>query len=285
MPNKLSVLDSVSGTAGGVESIRSILGKNEYLEILDWLTPIDYGSEQSDNLRRRQAGTGQWLLDSAQYQTWLKTKKKALFCPGIPGAGKTILTSIVVDDLNQRFFKNTSIGIAYIYCDFRKQSEQTADDLLASLLRQLAGSQPFLPACVNDLHDRHKWQRTRPLLDELSEVLQSVVGIYSRVFIVVDALDECQVSDGSRSKFLSEIFSLQIRGANIFATSRPIPEITENFEGNLTLQIHAREEDVRRYLDGQMFRLPRFVTDNVELQEEIKTEIINSVDGMCVRPF
>jgi hypothetical protein len=37
-------------------------------EILDWLSEDDYGAQQSDLLRRRQAGTGQWLVDSTEYQ-------------------------------------------------------------------------------------------------------------------------------------------------------------------------------------------------------------------------
>lgn len=63
------------------------------------------------------------------------------------------------------------------------------------------------------------------------------------------------------------------------------PRDNRKNEGSLTLQDHAREEDVRRYLDGQIFRPPRFVTGNLDLQEEIKAGIIKSVDGMCVRPF
>jgi hypothetical protein len=78
--------------------------------ILDWLTPIDYAPQQSDFLSRREVGTGQWLLDSAEFQDWLgtekKTAKKTLFCPGIPGAGKTILTAVVIDDLMTRFANN-----------------------------------------------------------------------------------------------------------------------------------------------------------------------------------
>jgi hypothetical protein len=110
--------------------------------------------------------------------------------------------------------------------------------------------------------------------------------MYSRVFIVVDALDECQVSDGCRSRFLSEIFSLQAKcGINIFATSRFIPEITEKFNGSTSLEIRASNEDVRKYLDGHIFRLPGFVVRNPELQDEIKTEIVRLVDGMYVVSF
>src|SRR5947209_4514453 len=115
--------------------MRSKLDRKEDIEILNWLTDIDYGPQQTDYIRRRQAETGQWLLDSAEYQAWLKTSKQTLFCPGIPGAGKTILTSIVIDDLSTRFLADQNVGIAYLYCNFRRRDEQGAEDLLANLLK------------------------------------------------------------------------------------------------------------------------------------------------------
>ncbi len=63
-------------------------------------------------------------------------------------------------------------------------------------------------------------------------------------------------------------------------TSRFIPEIVKNFEGSISLEIRASDEDVRRYLEGHMSRLPSFVLRGLDLQEEIKTEIIKAVDGM-----
>jgi hypothetical protein len=57
------------------------------------------------------------------------------------------------------------------------------------------------------------------------------------------------------------------------------------FEGNIILEIRASEEDVRRYLDDYMFRLPGFVVRSLELQEEIKTNIVKAVDGMYVVYF
>jgi hypothetical protein len=120
--------------------------------MLNWLIPIDYKPYHNDFIGRRQAGTGQWLLDSAEFQTWLNIDKQRLFCPGIPGAGKTILASIVVNDLDTRFSDDSTIGIAYIYCNFRRQDEQKIDDLLASLLKQLAESQPSLPAVFTTIY-------------------------------------------------------------------------------------------------------------------------------------
>jgi hypothetical protein len=113
-----------------------------------------------------------------------------------------------------------------------------------------------------------------------------VAGAYSRVFIIIDALDECQISDGCRQRFLSGLVSLQGKcGANLFATSRPISSIEKEFKGNPVLEIRASEDDVRRYLNGHMFRLPGFVVRSPELQEEIKTDIVKAVDGMYVVYF
>jgi len=269
--------------------VKEILSRQldqEQQAIFDWITPIDYALQQNDHIRRQQPGTGQWLLDSAEYQTWLKTSKQTLFCPGIPGAGKTILTSIVVDDLCKRFYDCPTVGIAYVYYDFRRQDEQKADDILANLLKQLAQDQSSLSGTVRDLYDRHKDKRTRPLVDEISKALYSITTLYSRVFIVVDALDECRESDGCRTKFLSEIFKLQANcGASILATSRFLPEITDNFKEATTLEIRASNDDVQIYLDGHMFRLPGFVRRRLELQDEIKTAILKAVDGMYVATY
>jgi NACHT domain len=260
--------------------------REEQQIILDWLTPIDYAPQQNDLIGRRQTGTGQWLLDSAEFQTWLGTDRQVLFCPGIPGAGKTILTAIVIDDLNTRFQNNPSVGIAYLYCNFRRRHEQKAEDLLASLLKQLAQDPSSIPNSAKTLYKRHKAKRTRPSFDEISTTLQSVAAMYSRVLIIVDALDECQVAGGCRTRFLTEIFDLQAKcGANLIATSRFIPEITNIFKGSMSLEIRASEEDVQRYLDGQMSRLPRFVAQSPELQEEIKIEICKAVGGMYAASF
>jgi hypothetical protein len=180
-----------------------------------------------------------------------------------------------------RFQSGADIGIAYLYCNFRRQDEQKADDLLASLLKQLSQERTSLPDSVKALYEKHKDKRTPLSFDEISKTFQSVAATYSRVFIVIDALDECQAFDGCRTRLLTEISTIQAKfGANVFATSRFIPEITEKFEGSISLEIRASEEDVRRYLDGHMFRLPGFVSRNPELQEEIKTGIVLLVQGM-----
>jgi hypothetical protein len=189
-----------------------------------------------------------------------------------------------VDDLEKKFHSESTTAVVYAYCNYNRQSEQTLEGLLSSLLKQLAQSQPSLPHSLKELYDRHKVKRTRPSLDEISKALELVTTRNPRVFIIVDALDECQDLDGCRTKFLSAIFNLQKKvGANVFATSRLIPEITDQFQRTLSIEIRATEGDIRRYLRGHKSKLPRFVANQPHLQDEITTSITKAVDGMYVR--
>lgn len=273
--------DKVIGLVEGQNQLKKGQEQQYHREVLDWLTPTDYATQQSDFISRRQKGTGQWFLESQEYQNWVTTKSEALFCPGIPGAGKTMLASIVVEHLCDTFHIGESVGICYIYCNYQRTDEQKLNDLMASLLKQLTYGQSSPHSITRHLYDQHRARRTRPSVDKLRETLHSVAMEYSRVFVVVDALDECQTLDGCRSEFICELLSLQTTAsANIFATSRFIPEITEKFENSVQKEIRACDSDIGAYLDGNLSHLSGFVTRDSDLQMKIKQEIINSADGM-----
>jgi Cdc6-like AAA superfamily ATPase len=284
-----------------VKEIRSHQHDQEHQVILDWLTPIDYASQQHDYINRRQPGTGQWLFMSEEFRVWLKASKQTLFCRGYPGAGKTFLTSIVIDHLQtaslqidsslKSSIQDEKIGLAFVYCDFMKRDQQKPVDILASLIRQLIRDQPSVPQVVKDLYEKYKKiSASSPSNHDIrhfSEALQHVIsGNYTRVFIVIDALDECQ----DTQTLLTEIFRVQgATEANIFATSRPKKEdIEKAFEGSLSLDISARDEDVKRYIDGRMSELKVLKEENMDLSEESKAElkaevrdkVSEAVDGM-----
>ncbi|KAI7972793.1 hypothetical protein EIK77_003939 [Talaromyces pinophilus] len=211
----------------------------------------------------------------------------------MPGAGKTVLSSLVVETLKTRFhkdeeskvFSQDEVGIAYHYFDFQRQDEQGADILLRSLLKQLLQRRPSLLSVVKPLYDEHRDKPSRPSLHEISKILQSVVVRYSKVYIIVDALDECQAKTGnSLQETMSVLFRLQKEtDANLFATSRFIPEITERFKESFNVEIRADEQDVRRYLDERALEsLPPFVAEDRKLLDDIKTKIVKAVDGMYV---
>ena len=148
--------------------------------------------------------------------------------------------------------------------------------MLISLLKQLAESQPSSLESIKDLYSRHKTKRTRPSLEEISKILHSVVANYSRVFIVVDSLDEYKASNGCWTRFLSTISSLQ---ANIFATSWINSDIAKMFDKAAPLEIRARDEDVEVYLDKKM-KLRQSDILNDATSDMIKREVVDTIDGI-----
>ncbi|KAJ6135142.1 hypothetical protein N7512_000302 [Penicillium capsulatum] len=270
-------------TRQGVDQLNRRQNDKERVRVLDWLSKVDYALQQSDFMGRRQPGTGEWLLNSDEYAQWHQSPGQALFCPGMPGAGKTICTAIVINDLNNRFNGQKDVGIAYIYCNFRRREDQRLEDLLLNLLKQLSQTRDSLPADVKALFAVHQEKRTRPLFEEILRTLHLVSNMFRRVFLVVDALDECQADDGCQARLVSQLLKLQSEcGANVFATSR-FTEIVEIFRGAPSLEIRAVEEDVRKYLDGNLIRLPGFVRRNPDLQEEIRSTIVRLVRGMSAK--
>lgn len=189
----------------------------------------------------------------------------------------------MIDQLTNKFhhdLEHIDIGIAYIYFSYHQNYEK-ADDLLLSVLKQLAQIRLPLPTCITALYEQHKDKGSRPSLEAVSSALQSMLGTYARTFIVIDALDECADIKGCRSKFLAEILNLRTKSAvNIFATTRHNMEITKQFEGSTFLEVFARGEDVRKYLDDHINRLPNFVREDPKLKSEVEGTIIDSVQGM-----
>ncbi|KAK3945918.1 hypothetical protein QBC46DRAFT_403003 [Diplogelasinospora grovesii] len=246
--------------------------------ILDWISRADYAAQQADFISRRQPKTGRWFLDSARFKAWVETEKQTLFCQGIPGAGKTILASVAVDELTSRFEGDLETGVAYVYCNFRRHDEQSVGHLLASLVRQLVQRRPSLPGFVKSVYDSAKDKQRPPTIGDISKMLPAAAKTYSRTYIIIDALDECRMPDGSQ--LIKKLFDLQNEtGANILVTSRNFPSKEELQSGTL-LEIRAADEDVQQYLDGQMHRLRGFATRNLALQEEIKSKITEAIDGM-----
>ncbi|KAI1055328.1 hypothetical protein LB506_011510 [Fusarium annulatum] len=280
MARDLTSLDEVTATTRKVNTIMHHHQTQENKDILQWLTPANYSLLQSDNIGRRQPGTGQWFINSPEFCHWRDSPAQTLFCPGIPGAGKTILTSIVIDSLEALFSMDRTVGIAYVYCNFQRQNDQTAKELVASLLKQLLQGLPAMPESIKLLYERHRTKGSPPSLEDVSSNLLSTAKLFSRVFIVVDALDECHTTDGTRTKFLEEIFKLQLHSkANIFATSRPIPEVKDQFQTSIVLEIRATDEDVERFLRGHMSQMPGFFRRE-GLEELVIGEIVRFVQGM-----
>jgi hypothetical protein len=249
--------------------------------VLKWLSPLDFPAQQHDIISRRQESTGRWFLDSPEFEGWLQEAHQTLFCPGIPGAGKTMMAAIAIDHLCRT--AQADVGSAYLFCNYKSQVDQSVYGLLCALLKQVVQNRIDFAAPVTALYDQYSPRQNRPSLNEIFTALLNVCSSYSRVYVVVDALDECSDQTGTRNQLIERLRDLQMKtNVRLLFTSRIIPEITEKFRLDTTLEIQASEEDVEQFVAGQIPRLPSCIRRNDELTRTVQSKIVEAVGGMLV---
>ena len=246
---------------------------------LSWLSPIDGSKLYQEVLRTRHAGTGTWFINREEVQTWRNNKKQLLYCPGFPGAGKTVLSTVVIEWLTRSFSDEDNIAITYIFFDFRQQLN--VFDILAALLRQLrqgvAEKLGHYSRAIPSTEESVK-------LEWIQSEFEASVSGFMKTFIILDALDECSVTGGTMRQVLNFLFSLQQKAnVNILATSRFNEETASLFtktEAGVVLEIQASEDDIRAYIDHRAAYLSPFITKKRGLLTNIQDEIVKSSGGM-----
>ena len=186
----------------------------------------------------------------------------------------------MVDPL-KRTYTDAKVGIAFVYCSY-KDSEQTRENLMASLLRQFAQRLPSLPEEIRNKYKQCKVEKTRPLLADYLQLLHKVARMFSQAFLLVDALDECKEDDGARKRFLAALRELST-SFRIVVTSRWIPAIESEFSEALKLEIRADSKDVEEYVRSRIATAPRLMrhleADPI-LESMISRKIVENCHGM-----
>jgi hypothetical protein len=192
-----------------------------------------------------------------------------------------VRSSGVIEHLKDRA-DASDCGVAYVYFDYKERDNQTPILVLASLVKQLGYQIPHLPQKISTLYEEHVNKGKRPSLEELLIVLLSIFASFKRVFIVFDALDECN-QKGQRDKFLPLFHSLGEGGANLFITSRYYPEdIQVSFKNVPRIKIMASGEDIKSYILQKLEENPRVkrLAEKAKCEDRIISELNERANGM-----
>ncbi len=245
-----------------------------------WLSAEDYSVRQADLIGRCEEGTGQWFLKSSEYTSWVGGSTRTLLCPGIPGAGKTFMTAIVVNNLLATCSTQDDAGVAVLYCSYNMREEQTKEKLLAGLVRHILKYEHSLSERLRTLHMRCVMEMRRPTFSELSSVLHFVASTYSSVFIAIDALDECASTQWR--PLISEIRRLQDihLGVRLMATFRPQIDFDDQHLNGEQLEIRATDLDLERFIHSNVSLLSKHVEETPALKKDVVQSIIKAADGM-----
>ena len=156
--------------------------------------------------------------------------------------------------------------------------------LVSSLVQQVVRCCPSIPEPIRALYNQHQARNTRPTVAEYSIMLRDLVTIFPRTSFVIDALDECQEIDETRSKFTKLLLDLPAN-VHLLCTSRKLGDISDSFSSAPRLEIVGSNGDIELFLTGQISsnrRLQSFCETSPDLKRTILDKVISNAKGMYV---
>ena len=186
-------------------------------------------------------------------------------------------SSLVVDRLcDQTRGQNTAVTCFYF--DFAARKEQTAISMLGSLLKQIVSGTGVLEDIWRALREQNEAVNGRkPQLADIVKMLQLITSS-QRIFMVIDALDECTAVQRFRLfDSLKEILE-KSRSGRIFVTGRPHirAEIETRLSGQVTaISVGPTRDDIVRFL---RVRLSKDETPDA-MDGSLEAEILEKIPG------
>jgi len=77
--------ESLLTTSELTQSLRN-QSRDERRKKLNWLSQLNFWATQKDIFDRAEPHTGKWLLNSPEFQSWIRGDLRTLWCPGHRGS-------------------------------------------------------------------------------------------------------------------------------------------------------------------------------------------------------
>lgn len=247
-------------------------------QIYKWLNHEFIESENTyrSKLDERENGTCLWFWKHSGVNDWLSTGDSSiLWVHGAPGAGKSVLCSSIISKL-----LDEQKSVVYFFCVASQRSETDSDStapglnspefILRSLVVQLLEGDPCFRV-PNELRNLYKRRKKRLQLGDLKKILQCILDIHPRVYIVIDGLDEVDELDQVNPGQLKRLFkSLDLEPLGIVKwlfisqKTKAVDEELIHFKKNQQGSVAYRELDLAEV--------------DSELKDEIKTLFKTAVE-------
>lgn len=208
-----------------------------------------------------------------------------LWLHAIPGAGKTVLVSSVIEYLKDQV-KSEDVGLAYFYCDYKESNKQEPSKVLCTLLAQLARQhKTVFQRLQSFVQERCKENPASiPTHDELRSNFSTFLeGSFKQIVLVVDAIDEstkreCIISD-------LKTFSKHCPFIKILVSSREELDITKAFKSFPNVKITQSDvaEDIESFVKAEVearIRDKELTIRRPELQHIICDKLVSRSEGM-----
>ncbi|KAK6342295.1 hypothetical protein TWF718_007698 [Orbilia javanica] len=173
--------------------------------------------EAARAISKRNPGAGDWLKNHPDFIEWKSLPSRVdpvLFLYGIPGAGKTTLSSIIFNQLeNELALSPGKYSLAHLALGFQPRQNNDCNTALKSLLYDQLAKYPDYAETILEVLGGEFAQKLSAT-EILQELLQEILHFHRPVFLFIDGVDELS-NDAEIRKFLGIIENLLQNCADI----------------------------------------------------------------------
>ncbi|KAH6879578.1 hypothetical protein BKA70DRAFT_1576192 [Coprinopsis sp. MPI-PUGE-AT-0042] len=243
---------------------------------------IHYHRVESANdiatLGRATPGTGLWIVECETFRLWLDPDGwlRIMWGYGMPGAGKTIAASIVINALEVHAKNSTSpVCVCYIYFRYSDHTEATTRSFLEVLVKQTLERHPGCLPLFNEVYAGHIREKTQPSEEELVGLLRQFTAAMV-TFYFLDALDEAPTT--IQIEIIQRLTSLNVK---LFITSRPLKNVEAVFPDVHRFPIAAQASDLDLHIDTEISRSADLRAIIEQGGTSLRDEVYASIKGKC----
>ncbi|RPA81743.1 hypothetical protein BJ508DRAFT_414641 [Ascobolus immersus RN42] len=248
------------------------------------LSPILPKDDRDEILEKRCDGTGDWILQHNLVESWLRGEKTYVWMTGIPGAGKSVITSVILEAAENRMERTQRGIVLSFFCRGINLKKSSALAILQSFVYQYVMAVPESLPYVYEAVVKKKCSQ-----GYLAKLFDQILGIGmdTPVYIVLDGLDE--IPDEDISFVLKNVIrvgsSHDVR-KRVFLASRRIRavEMAKSQETRWILELNGiTDKDIETYIrtkiDEVIEEHDLFVREP-QLAQEMPEKLIQKADGM-----
>ncbi|KAI2626752.1 hypothetical protein GGR54DRAFT_483461 [Hypoxylon sp. NC1633] len=274
-----------------IQSITDTQEMQRLRELISWLGAPNVENDQYhySKVRDECPGTGRWLLDIQVFKEWIDprfpTIPPLLWMTGMPGAGKTILTSLVVEEV--RKLSPAPITL-FFYCKNGDEERNNFVSIGRSFLAQL------LSTSSKDILLPFYWDKfsssTEPVLSTYSLVetmLEVTLLNCPSVYIALDGIDECPRDERKRISrwFRNLVENLQPPNQDrvrCLFVSQDDGIARKDFRGLTSLKIENKHNraDIEVYSSYEAAKIQTCFGLSEDIRKRIGSKIQCAADGM-----
>ncbi|KAI5797832.1 hypothetical protein DFH27DRAFT_560422 [Peziza echinospora] len=270
-----------------VSTICNISEQSTYENLFNGFDGLQHYRERHIfNLSYRWKDTGTWFLYDQRYLRWRDDppagkESRTLCCYAVAGTGKSILTSVIVENLLHIAQQETNVGVGCIYCTAVEKQTYTVSNILLSLLQQFCGALSHGTKELESILVDLRWQNSLISMEEISELLAMVLKRLQGAYVCIDGLDELKPQ--TRRNILMCLAAQDLGNVKVFLTGRSeiqgeVRRIFGSFgpEGGQETVVNFLSDtnDIRQYLKDKIAGDPHW---NAELDKGFKEKIVNAI--------